>query len=97
MSIESDIQRGTDAKRLLDDPALKQAFTDVEAAIIQRWASSPIRDKDGQFELRLMMKLLGDLRVNLEQALADGKLAAEELRVNEQRKSPIQKLRSLLR
>lgn len=96
MSLHSDIQRGTDAKRLLDDPALKQAFTDVENAIVQRWASSPIRDKDGQYELRLMMKLLGDVRVNLEQALTDGKLAAEELKVTEQRKSPFQKLRSII-
>lgn len=97
MSLQDDIQRGIDAKRILDDPALVKAFQDVEDAITQAWRTSPLRDKEGQLELRLMMKLLGDLRANLEQALVDGKLASEELKINEQRKSPIQKLRSILR
>lgn len=97
MSIQEDIQRGLDAKRLMGDPALVRAFDDIRAAITDKWANSPIRDKDGQYELRLMMKLLGDLRANLEQAIADGHMAGEELKINEQRKSPSEKLRSLFR
>ncbi len=88
---------GAKAQRSLDDPGLMKAFADVEAAITARWASSPLNDRDGQFHLRLMLKLLGDLRANLECAVADGKLAAEELRITEQRKSPIQMLRQAFR
>lgn len=91
---QEEIDLGVKAKRALDDPALTKAFADVEAAIMSTWAKSPIRDKDGQFELRLMMKLLGDVRANLERAVTDGKLA--ELQI-QQRKSPIQKLRNAFR
>ncbi len=97
MSLDQDVRFGVAADRAMKDPAITKAFEDVEAAIIQGWAKSPIRDRDGQHEFKLMLKLLGDLRANLEQALADGKLAAEELRITEQRKSPIEKLRSFIR
>lgn len=97
MSLDEELRLGVEAQRLLDDPTLTKAFVDVETAIHHRWASSPVRDKDGQYELRLMLKLLGDLRANLEQAVADGKMAANELKITEQRQSPIQKLRSLVR
>lgn len=97
MNLGDQVREGAEAKRVLDDPAMTRAFNDVETAITQRWATSPLRDKDGQYELRLMLKLLGDLRANLERAVADGKIAANELRINEQRKSPIQKLRSYIR
>ncbi len=97
MSLHEQVRLGAEAKRALDDPALAKAFEDVEAAILNKWATSPLGDKDGQHELRLMLKLLGDLRANLEQAVNDGKLAANELKITEQRKSPLQKLRSIIR
>jgi hypothetical protein len=92
-----DVRQGAEAQRVLDDPTIIKAFADVEAAIHAKWAASPLRDKDGQYELRLMLKLLGDVRANLERAVSDGKLAAQELQISEQRKSPIQKLRSIIR
>lgn len=88
---------GLDAARLMADPAIQKALADVRAAILERWAASPLRDKDGQYELRLMLKLLGDLVANLEQAIADGKLAGNELKITEQRQSPVEKLRSIFR
>lgn len=85
MSKDADIERGARAERLLNDPAMTQAFADVEAAIIERWRLAPMRDREGAHELKLMLKLLGDVRANLEQALSDGKLAVAELRQNERR------------
>lgn len=80
MSLQSDVDRGQHAERLLKDPLLSQSFELVREAIIAKWEATPLRDRDGAHELKLMLKLLGDVRANLEQALTDGKLAAEELR-----------------
>ena len=80
MNLERDLDRGQRAERLLQDPMLNEAFSLVETAIHQAWASAPIRDREGQHELKLQLKLLGDVRANLEQALQDGKLAASELK-----------------
>lgn len=85
MSLADEVRDGSLARRALDDPAIQKAFSDVEAAITQRWAVCPLRDKDGQYELRLMLKLLGDVRANLEQAVNAGKLAATELEITQER------------
>lgn len=94
MTLDEQVRRGAEAKRSLDDPAITKAFADTESAILQKWMACPVRDKEAQHELKLMHKLLGDVRANLEQAVSDGKLAAEELRITEQRESPLQKLRN---
>ena len=80
MTLRDDIDRGAKAERLLADPMLVESFDLVRTAIIEKWESTPLRDRDGAHELKLMLKLLGDVRANLEQAVNDGKLAAAELR-----------------
>lgn len=80
MSLDSDVYEGSKAEKLLNDEMLMKAFSDVEQAIVDKWKSSPIRDKEGAAELRLMVKLLNDVKANLELAVHNGKLAAEELR-----------------
>lgn len=80
MSLPEQVSAGQRAKRLLEDPAVVAAFDAVRMAIIERWESTPLRDRDGAHELKLMLRLLADLRANLEQAITNGKIAAEELR-----------------
>lgn len=80
MSLQEERDRGAKAEKLLKDPILDEAFSLVRNAIIERWEATPMRDRDGAHELKLMLKLLGDVRANLEQAVADGKLAAAELK-----------------
>jgi hypothetical protein len=80
MSITADADRGARAARLLEDPVFDDAFKAVEQAIFDQWAASPIRDHEGQHELRLMLNLLRDVRASLEQTMVDGKLAVEELK-----------------
>jgi hypothetical protein len=90
MSIENDLERGQRAQAVLNNPAFTDAFQMVEKAIYEAWSAAPIRDHEGQHELKLQLKLLSDVRANLERALADGKLAAEELKRLNERKSPAQ-------
>jgi hypothetical protein len=85
---EADITAGTRAQRLLEDEILTKAFADVRVAIVERWESAPIRDVEGQHELKLMLRVLSDVRSNLELAVHNGKLAAEELRMQNRALSP---------
>jgi len=88
MTKEAEITSGTRAQRLLEDEVLTKAFADVRSAIIERWESAPIRDTEGQHELKLMLRILSDVRGNLELAVHNGKLAAEELRMQSRALTP---------
>lgn len=88
MTLQTDIDRGQKALRLLEDPTLIEAFELVRQAIHERWETAPIRDRDGAHELKLQLKLLNDVRANLEQAVNDGKLAAAELKTQNNVMSP---------
>jgi hypothetical protein len=80
VSLQDELDRGIKAEKLIKDPILDEAFSLVRSAIIEKWEMTPLRDRDGAHELKLMLKLLGDVRANLEQAVVDGKLAAAELK-----------------
>lgn len=80
MTLKQELDRGAKAEKLLADELFIEAFDLVAKAIHERWESCPLRDREGAHELKLQLKLLNDVRANLEQAVADGKLAAAELR-----------------
>lgn len=61
------------AKALLSDPLFVEAFDTVEKAIHDKWAATPLRDKEGAHELKLMLKLLKDVRRNVEKVASEGK------------------------
>lgn len=73
MTIEQEVTKGIQAERLLEE--IKPYFDMVDVAIIEKWKASPVSDKEGQHELRLMHKLLGDLQANLTTAINTGKMA----------------------
>jgi hypothetical protein len=79
MTLEEQLERGARAARILNDSLFSEAFESVEKAIHDRWAESPIRDIEGQQQLRLMLKLLGDVRSVLETCVSDGKHAKQEI------------------
>jgi len=94
LSLQTDVDRAQHAERLLQDPLLTESFELVRKAIVEKWEMTPLRDRDGAHELKLMLKLLGDVRANLEQAVADGKLAAEELRQQARREQSPREFRA---
>ncbi len=79
MTLEADIDRANRAAQILNNPVFSEAFDLVSKAIHDAWESAPIRDTEGQHYLKLQLKLLSDVRANLERAIADGKHAAVEL------------------
>lgn len=70
-----EISRGDLAQSVLDNPIYQESWAAVRDGIIQAWENAPIRDKEGQSELKLMLKVLGDVRKYVEQTAATGKLA----------------------
>ena len=86
MSLENDINRAQQAKHLLDNPIYQESFKSVRDAIVKAWSDAPIRDVDGQHELKLMLKLLTDLENNIVRVVNDGKIAQIEI---ERQKKPL--------
>lgn len=73
MSLEQEATTGNNAQRLIEEMA---PYLDmVKAAIVNKWENSPVGDKEGQHELRLMRKLMSDLEANIKTAIETGKLA----------------------
>lgn len=79
MSLIEETQRGARAARLIADEAFRDAFDAVRNGIIERWEACPVRDKEGAHELKLMLKLLGDVKSVLEATIEDGKIASQKL------------------
>lgn len=89
MSLQDDVDRGIKSQQLLTNPTFIEGFQVVEKAIHEQWTACPLRDREGAHELKLMLKLLNDLKAVFELAVDDGKMAAMELkRLNEKVVSP---------
>lgn len=75
MELSDEVQRGDLATAVLDNPVYVESWDMVRAGIIQAWENAPIRDKEGQNELKLMLKVMTDVRKTIEQTMQTGKLA----------------------
>lgn len=75
MTKEKEAERGRQAELLLDNPIYRESIEAVRTAIIAQWQACPIRDKEGQHELKLMNKLLNDLVANINTVAETGRLA----------------------
>lgn len=72
-------ERGARAKQIYTDSFVQEALQAMENGILEAWKKSPIRDKEGQIELRLLYKLLGDFRGYFIEAMNTGKMADVQL------------------
>ena len=91
MTIDSELRRGEQARQLLQNEIYTDAVSAVRQAIIDKWISAPMRDLEGQHELKLMLKVLGDVTGYIETAMQTGQMASIQL--EQERK--MQKLRSV--
>jgi len=73
------INRAIKAEALLNDATLTEAFANVRLGILRKIEEAPLRDHDGVHELKLMLKLLHDVRANLTRAVNDGKMAEVQI------------------
>ena len=79
METEKEIQRGQQAKRILEDPIYVEALQKVSQELDQEWINSPIRDTEGREKIYMMKKMLGVLHVQLQSVMETGKLASKQV------------------
>ena len=79
MDKEKEIQRGQQAKRILDDPIYIEALQKVSQELDQEWINSPIRDTEGREKIYMMKKMLGILHVQIQSVMETGKLATKQV------------------
>jgi len=79
MDKEKEIQRGQQAKRILEDPIYVEALQKVSQELDQEWINSPIRDTEGREKIYMMKKMLNVLHVQLKSVMETGKLATKQV------------------
>ena len=88
------MEAGARAKTVLEFEPYSNAYKAVRDAIIEQWEQCPIRDREGAHELKLMLKIHGDIHAHMQKAVSQGKFAAEQLK---QDKTFAQRLQERLR
>lgn len=85
--LEHDAQRGAKARALIDDELLREAFTELEVAYVEKWRTTPALDKDTREMLFLAVNVIGKVKEHLARVLADGRLAQSEIEFMSLRKA----------
>ena len=75
MNLNDESQRGHEARSLLENPLYVECVTSLREAIITKWRATPIRDREGAHELKLMDKLLSDIEQYFRTVAETGKIA----------------------
>jgi hypothetical protein len=98
MTEEQEMARGQEAETLLESPlttdnlnhpTLQAVFDDIEAQLTQAWKDAPLRDLEGQQELKRWLAVLTKIRNHLDSVAQNGRMAALAI---EQRKNPVQRV-----
>ena len=79
MDLDTESRRGREARRLLAEPLLVEAFATVESGLKEAWLASGEAQERERERLWLMLKLLARLRAHLVAAVETGRLAERQL------------------
>jgi hypothetical protein len=80
MTSDELILRAEQAQRILNDPLISEAFETLEKDVAEAWASSAVRDKEGQNELLLMMKTARKFRAIFTALVMTGEVEKSKLK-----------------
>jgi hypothetical protein len=93
VSDAADLERALKAKAVLDSPAFIDSFENVRKAIIDSIERCSLKDTESAEHFRICLKLLKDVRLNLEAAINSGKLASFRLNEEkERRENPLRRM-----
>ncbi len=79
LKLRKQSERGARARAIFEDSFVQEAFQAVENGILDAWKKSPVRDLEGQTNLRLLYKVYNDFRAYFADAIASGKMATVQL------------------
>jgi len=77
--LREDAVRAARARAILGDELFNDAFAQLEADFIRAWKNSDPRDDDGRQRIWQALQLLGKVRECLSRAIANGRLAEDEI------------------
>ena len=86
---ENEHQRGQMAESLLNNAVLQEALAAIECEVIAQWEACPARDQDGREQLWMLYKISKKFRGLLDGYVQTGKLAAENMRLEKERRFKI--------
>ena len=84
MKLLDESERGFEASKLLENKIFTESINNLRESIIDKWRSCPIRDREGQHELKLMDKVLSDIVGYIKQVADTGKMA--DIQLEQERK-----------
>lgn len=80
LSQEQEVIRASSAERILNDPIVKEAFTDIEKDIVDRIALCPVVDSVSREKLCMMLSSLRMFKSVFESHIQTGKMAEFQLK-----------------
>lgn len=93
MTIEQDEQRGEEARLVLDSPVYKEAYTQIEANIVNKLSLQATSAAEAE-DLRRLLIALRRVREYMKQTVTTGTMAAMEL---EKRRTLRERLQDAIR
>lgn len=71
--------RGAKAAQILKSELFVEAFAVVEADVLEKWKTSPVRDTEGQLALRLKWQVLQQIKGHITDVMQTGKMANDQM------------------
>ncbi len=93
MNPHDEVKRGDEAQRILAHPLYKEAWQSYEAVLLELLASAAT-PADKAVEVRAWLIAARKARGHLERIVNEGKVAQEQIRQEESRKSIKQRIRA---
>lgn len=75
-TVDEQIRQGTSAAAVVNSPVFQEAFDILEERFISNWISSSVEDKDKREVQFMSLRVLSEVRLELESMINSGKLAA---------------------
>lgn len=85
--------RGQLSESLLENELLQEALDAIEKEVMEQWIACPARDHEGKEALWQLIKTARKFRSILEGYIETGKLAADQLRQFEEKRSLMARFR----
>lgn len=85
MSNYTTVQRGDEARQVLDNQAYKDAMASLQSEVIEAWKKCPVRDTEGQVLLLQLVKLTDKFETILNGMVEGGKFAQHQIDIEKLR------------
>lgn len=79
MTSEDRIIRGKNAEQLLSNPLLDDAFTSIEAELVNDWKQSGGLTSEAREAMFLKLSVLSEVKAKIESFITDGKITQNRL------------------